>query len=82
MLAYVLGGLCVVFGGYKLWDYSKNPNGQSSPVTGIVSLVLAGLFLTAPQWGGFASQTISGSTASITGNAAKMTFGAGGATTN
>lgn len=74
MLAYILGGICVLFGGYNLWNYAKNPNGQSSPVAGIVSLVLAGLFLTAPSWGDFASQTVSGAGAGVTGTAAKMAF--------
>ena len=74
ILGYLLGGTAILMGVYKIWQHTKNPNGQGSLAYGFVSVLAGGAFLAASLFASYSSQTMAGAGPTNTGTAAQMTF--------
>lgn len=76
---YVAALVCMVGGGWALWQSRQPQNRESGRVgMGIAGLVLAGLFATGGVWINKAANTTSGGNAVSTSTAGTVTFGTAG----
>ena len=75
MAMYVAALICFIGGAWFLWQSRQPENREGGKVAaGLAGLVLTGLFATGGNWIGKASQTATGSAATITNQAQAVTF--------
>lgn len=72
LLGYVLGVGSLLFGGYTIWQHTKNPNGQHRMSFGIVSVLIGGFFLALSTMAQFSANTVSGGNATNTGTSQQL----------
>lgn len=72
LLGYVLGVCAMLFGGYTIWQHTKNPNGQHRMSFGIMSVLVGGFFLALSTMAQFSANTVSGGNATNTGTSQQL----------
>ena len=75
MAMYVAALICFVGGAWFLWQSRQPENRESGKVAaGLAGLVLTGLFVTGGNWIDKAAQTATGAAATVSSQAAVVTF--------
>ena len=74
LVGYILGVCAMLYGGYTIWQHTKNPNGQHRMSFGVVSVLCGGFFLALSTMAQFASNTVSGANATNTGTSQQLTI--------
>lgn len=72
LVGYILGVCAMLYGGYTIWQNTKNPNGQHRMSFGIVSILAGGFFLALSTMAQFSANTVSGGNATNTGTSQQL----------
>lgn len=72
LVGYILGVCAMLYGGYTIWQHTKNPNGQHRMSFGIVSVLAGGFFLALSTMAQFSANTVSGGNATNTGTSQQL----------
>ena len=72
LVGYILGVVAMLYGGYTIWQHTKNPNGQHRMGFGIMSVLAGGFFLALSTMAQFSANTVSGGNATNTGTSQQL----------
>jgi len=72
LVGYILGVVAMLYGGYTIWQHTKNPNGQHRMSFGIISVLAGGFFLALSTMAQFSANTVSGGDATNTGTSQQL----------
>jgi hypothetical protein len=74
LVGYIFGAVAMLYGGYTIWQHTKNPNGQHRMSFGIISVLAGGFFLALSTMAEFSANTVSGGNATNTGTSQQLTI--------
>jgi hypothetical protein len=72
LVGYILGVCAMLYGGFTIWQHTKNPNGQHRMSFGVVSVLMGGFFLALSTMAQFSANTVSGGNATNTGTSQQL----------
>ena len=72
LVGYILGVCAMLYGGFTMWQHTKNPNGQHRMSFGVVSVLMGGFFLALSTMAQFSANTVSGGNATNTGTSQQL----------